>query len=213
MIKGFAFLRQASGLHVRTTGSFLPYTTQANFATFKEKLEKRQVEQGKQEFKKEMDFLANKPSFTLSDYKMRIIDGLGKLKKGIKAKLMSGNEQTEAALTTQKKILNSMYEDELLNEDKIRSEQKKEISMVSQTTVEDVNMLLKNYQQMKGIHKWLRKLKDAGEPIPADQDEMTYRYRKDRPISKGQIMNDYYKPTYSRKQGRQRMKWGPKKQV
>ena len=30
-----------------------------------------------------MEFLANKPSFTLSDFKMRVIDGLTKLKKGI----------------------------------------------------------------------------------------------------------------------------------
>lgn len=34
--------------------------------------------------------MANKPTFTLIDYKQRIVDGLTKLKKGLRAKLMTG---------------------------------------------------------------------------------------------------------------------------
>ena len=31
-----------------------------------------------QEFKKEIEFMANKPSFTLTDFKIRVLDGLAK---------------------------------------------------------------------------------------------------------------------------------------
>lgn len=60
-----------------------------NFASFKEKMEKKQKEKASDEFKKEIEFLANKPSFTLVDFKQRIVDQLTKMKKGIKAKLMN----------------------------------------------------------------------------------------------------------------------------
>ncbi len=40
----------------------------------KEKLEKKQKDKQQEEFKKEMEFLANKPQFTLKDYKQRIVD-------------------------------------------------------------------------------------------------------------------------------------------
>lgn len=40
-----------------------------SFASFKEKMEKKQKEKATDEFKKEIEFLANKPSFTLVDFK------------------------------------------------------------------------------------------------------------------------------------------------
>lgn len=43
-------------------------------ASFKEKMEKKQKEKSEDEFKKEIEFLANKPSFTLVDFKQRILD-------------------------------------------------------------------------------------------------------------------------------------------
>lgn len=61
-----------------------------SFASFKEKLEKKQKDKSEEDFKKEIEFLANKPSFTLVDFKQRIIDQLSKMKKGLKAKLISG---------------------------------------------------------------------------------------------------------------------------
>lgn len=59
-------------------------------ASFKDKMEKKQKEKAEDDFKKEIEFLANKPSFTLVDFKQRILDQLSKMKKGLKAKLLSG---------------------------------------------------------------------------------------------------------------------------
>lgn len=45
-----------------------------SFSSFKEKMEKKQKEKQSDEFKKEIEFLANKPSFTLVDFKQRTVD-------------------------------------------------------------------------------------------------------------------------------------------
>lgn len=186
----------------------LCYNGTAGFATFKDKLQKRQMDQAKEEFRKEMDFLANKEKFTLEDYKTRIEDGLAKLKKGLKAKLMSGTEQTEATLTLQRKILNAFYDEELSGGRDVYSFEKKEIAAVTQATVEEVNMVLKNFRQMEQMHKWIRTLQANGEPLPADQEDLFNRYRRDRPMSKGEIRKNFYKPEMTRKKMMQRIKWG-----
>lgn len=41
---------------------------------------KKQLKKQEVDFKKEMEYLANKPVFTLMDYKQRIEDELGKIK-------------------------------------------------------------------------------------------------------------------------------------
>ena len=185
----------------------------SGFASFKDKLQKKQKETSEQEFRKEMDFLMNKPSFTLADYKQRVIDGLDKMRKGIKAKLMSGNEDSDAALSQQKKILNAMKDDELLDETIIKWKQKLDISIVSQTKVQDVNILLKKFDQMKAMHTWLRNVKERGEPAPKNQEELGYRFRKDKPISKSFLKFKMDRPRYNKKQIRQRIKWGPRKRL
>lgn len=43
-------------------------------------LTQKQVKKQETEFKKEMEYLANKPNFTLMDYKQRIEDELSKIK-------------------------------------------------------------------------------------------------------------------------------------
>ncbi|EGR31579.1 hypothetical protein IMG5_106310 [Ichthyophthirius multifiliis] len=100
-------------------------------------MEKKQREKQEQEFKKEMEFMANKPEFTMQDYKQRILDQLVKLKKGLKAKFMSGTEETEAGLLKQKTILNAFYDDELLDFKKIKFYEKREIAAVTQCTIEE----------------------------------------------------------------------------
>jgi len=183
------------------------------FASFKDKLQKKQKEMGEQEFRKEMDFLMNKPSFTLADYKQRIVDSLDKMKKGLRAKLMSGNEETEAVLTGQKKILNAMMDEELLDEGKIKWKQKLDIAVVSQTKVQEINVLIRKFEYMKAMHGWLRNLKERGELAPKSQDELTYRFRKERPIKKSFLRFKMDRPRFNKKQIRQRLKWGPRKKI
>lgn len=180
-----------------------------NFATFKEKLEKRNLKKSEEEFKKEIEFLANKATYTLADYRQRIIDTLNKMQKGLRSKLITGNEQNQAQLALQKKILNSFLEEELITE-KISPEAKKEIAVISQTSVPDVNIILKNFEYMKGIHGWLRSLKERNEPLPENEEELRYFFRRDRPLKRRDFMKQF-QPRFNRKQLRRRMKWGPRK--
>lgn len=39
------------------------------FSSFRDKLQKKNQQRGEDEFRKEMEFMANKPTFTLIDYK------------------------------------------------------------------------------------------------------------------------------------------------
>jgi len=193
------------------TKHVLSGTPSYTFATFKDKLVKRQKESGEAEFRKEMEFMMNKPTFTLMDYKQRVMDTLDRLRKGIRAKLQSGNEQTEAQLTLHKKILNAMMDDELLDESKIKWQQKMDVGVISQTKVQDINIMMKKFNYMKQMHSWLRELKERGETAPNSQEELAYRFKKDRPLKKSVIKFSMKRPHLNRKQLRQRLKWGPRK--
>lgn len=184
---------------------------QFTFATFKEKFEKKNLKKSAEEFKKEIEFLANKPTYTLGDYKQRILDSIAKLQKGFRAKLLTGQEENKAQLITQKKILNAFLEEELLKET-FSSATKKEISVVSQTTLNEVNMILKNYDYMKGIHTWLRSLKERNEPLPASEEELQYFFKRDRPIKKRDVLRQK-QSIMNKKKFAKRMKWGPKKKL
>jgi len=193
--------------------SILTLTRVSNFASLRDKLEKRQKDSSEQEFIKEMEFLQNKPSFTLVDYKQRAQDSLDKLRKGLKAKLSSGMEGTEAELVQQKKILNAMTDEELIDHKKIKWQQKQDIAIVSQTKIQDINLLITKFEHMQNMHEWLRDLKARNIPTPKTQEELTYRYRKDRPIKKSFLKFKMKRPHYSKGQTRQRIKWGPRKNI
>lgn len=53
-----------------------------HFASFSERMENKQMEKQREEFVKEMKFMANKPEYTLIDFRQRINDGISKSKKG-----------------------------------------------------------------------------------------------------------------------------------
>lgn len=77
-----------------------------------------------------------------------------------------------------------MFDEELLNPEKIDGERKKEIAMVAQVEVHQVNLIIKQFEHMKGIHSWVRDMKTRGETMPDNQEDLFYRYRRDKPIRK-----------------------------
>ena len=87
--------------------------------SWKSRMEEKQVEKQKQEFLKEINFLATKNKYTLHDFRQRVLDGLSKSKKNFLSKVNTSNDQTESNLISQRKILNAMFEPELLNPEKI----------------------------------------------------------------------------------------------
>ncbi|KAL4429158.1 hypothetical protein ABPG74_015186 [Tetrahymena malaccensis] len=179
--------------------------TQSNiysFASFKEKMEKKQKEKAEDEFKKEIEFLANKPSFTLVDFKQRVIDQLSKLKKGLKAKLLSGQQENEAALTKQKTLLNAFTDEELIDPSKIASIQKKQIAMIAQCEVEDVNKLIHAFKNLQQAHAFLRRTKEKGQPLPESSEELQWRFRQEKNVS-----YEYKKSIQSRQYGRSKVQY------
>ncbi len=84
-------------------------------------MESRSIDKQKDQFNKELNFIASKPSYTLQDFKQKTVDGLIQTKKGIVSKFMNGNDQSEAQLNSQLKILNAMFDFELQNPEQIRS--------------------------------------------------------------------------------------------
>ncbi|CAK61042.1 unnamed protein product (macronuclear) [Paramecium tetraurelia] len=183
------------------------------FNRFADKLQKKQQDNQKQEFKKELEFLASKPQFTLIDFRQRALDGLHKLKKGFKYQISSGNEETEQQLTLQKQVLNAMFDEELLSPDDLSGDQKKEIAMVAQVEVQQVNFVLSQYSQIRNMHSWVRDMKERGEPMPDNQEDMMYRYKRDKPIKKSFIKFEMKRQNFSMKQRLQKLKWGPRKEV
>lgn len=65
----------------------------AFFGFLQDKMELRRKKQAEDDFKTEIEALANKPSFTLLDYKQRINDELSKVRKGLKSKISKANEE------------------------------------------------------------------------------------------------------------------------
>lgn len=52
-----------------------------SYSMLNDYINRKNMKKQEGEFKKEMEYLANKPSFTLMDYKQRVEDELNKLKK------------------------------------------------------------------------------------------------------------------------------------
>ena len=63
------------------------------------------------------------------------------------------------------------------------------------------------------MHDWVRKLKLRGEALPKNQDDLIYKYKRDRPIKKSVLKFDMKKPKFSKTMIRQRVKWGPHKKL
>jgi len=82
---------------------------------FQERMENKNIEKQKEEFRQEINFMASKPTYTLHDHRQRILDGIAKPKKNLFSRFTTNNDQNETELIIQRKILNAMYESELMN--------------------------------------------------------------------------------------------------
>lgn len=43
---------------------------------------------------------------------------------------------------------------------------------------------MKQFEHMKGIHAWVKEMKSRGEAMPDNQEDLFYRYRRDKPVKK-----------------------------
>ena len=132
-------------------------------------IEKAQANISEEEAKK-MEEKFRKNAFTLDDYivqfdqvkkmggitsMLSIIPGLGKLK-------INENAIDEKEIEKIKAIIRSMTPSERNNPDIIKGSQKKRIAMGSGTNIQDVNQLLKNFEQTKDMMKKIKSGKGLG---------------------------------------------------
>ena len=88
---------------------------------------------------------------------MNLLPGVGKMKDQMKAANID-----DRLLSRQEAILSSMTKKERANPKLIMASRKKRIAAGSGTTVQDVNKLLKQYQQMNDVMKRMRKMGKKG---------------------------------------------------
>ena len=72
----------------------------------------------------------------------------------------------------------------------ISGETKSEISQVTQTSIQEVNELMKHFTFQHNLHKYLKSRRERGEYIPQTREELQNMMRTDRPpASKGEVYN------------------------
>ena len=84
---------------------------------------------------------------------MKMLPGMGKIKK-----MMGDTELDESILVRQEAILASMTKDERANPQIMNASRRKRIAAGSGTEVQDVNRLLKQFQQMQSMMKKMKKM-------------------------------------------------------
>ena len=131
-------------------------------------IEKAQEAVSEEEMKQlEKSFREN--SFTFEDYlaqleklnKMGNINDLIAMIPGLSQKL-KGATVDESALKKNKAIIQSMTKKERLNPDLIKGSQRKRIADGSGTTIQDVNTLIKQFEQSKEMMKQLKNKRGFG---------------------------------------------------
>ena len=118
---------------------------------------------------KQMEKTFRENSFTFEDYlsqlekinKMGNINDLIAMIPGLSQKL-KGATVDEAALKKNKAIIQSMTKKERLNPDLIKGSQRKRIALGSGTTIQDVNSLIKQFEQSKEMMKQLKNKRGFG---------------------------------------------------
>ena len=115
---------------------------------------------------KELEEKFRKNTFTLDDYlvqfeqlqKMGSINDLIQMIPGVGAKL-KGAQIDEKQLAKNKAIIQSMTKKERTHPEEIRASHKQRIAKGSGTTVQDINMLLKQHEQAKDMMKQMKNKK------------------------------------------------------
>jgi len=99
--------------------------------------------------------------FTLEDFKEQIKEikklGMDKILEALPGAPQIDINTSEKELKRVEAIINSMTPQERNNPDIINASRKKRIALGSGTTVQDINKLLKSYEEMKKLMKMFKK--------------------------------------------------------
>ncbi|MGB9839096.1 signal recognition particle protein [Thermovenabulum sp.] len=118
---------------------------------------------------KELEERIRKEQFDLNDFldqlkqvrKMGSLDQIFSMIPGFSPQKMQGLDFNEKELVKVEAIINSMTKEERRNPSIINGSRRKRIAMGSGTTVQDVNKLLKQFEQMKKLMKQLSEMEKS----------------------------------------------------
>lgn len=74
--------------------------------------------------------------------------------------------------------------------------------------MEDINRLVSSYEYFRNLHLFLRRLKESGEELPRDSEELKIKYQNDPLAHKFAMNRRKRKARFSQKQQKRRVKWG-----
>jgi hypothetical protein len=95
---------------------------------------------------------------------------------GTTKKLSSDSKQMEKELEVQRKVMNALFEEELVGEKRVGLLIKKEIALVTEIQIEDVKEVFKKAEIYRKMHRMLRAIKLAGGDLPQSLSEMQHLF-------------------------------------
>ena len=140
-------------------------------------LEDRRQEKQNKAFDDQMKTFLRYPSFSLDTFKQQLEDGIKE--GGWRMKIPGENRKQLEAMEQQIDVLSKFTERERHNFKRIDGLAKKRVAEQAGIAVKDINFLLKQFQTMRSIHKWLKQREIEGKPLPQSMDEATEQAMRD----------------------------------
>lgn len=151
------------------------------FGWVRDKMENREKTKQSEKFSEQLEAMSNAEVWNIQSYANEIEASLSTWRTKIPG--MSSVAQVKAVKETQK-ILKGMLDevgsnataDDLNN---LGRKEKLKISVNSQTPIDDINVMIKQFQNMALMHQTLRYRKQSGKPLPADEVELRMAMQQD----------------------------------
>ena len=134
-------------------------------------LEDRRTEKQEKAFDDQIKKFLVYPTFTLNTFKEQLEEGIKE--GGWRMKIPGQNRKQLEAMEQQIEVLSHFTERERQNSTRINGMTKKRVAEKSGIAAKDINFILKQYDTMKSIHKWLKVREKAGLTLPKSMDEAT----------------------------------------
>lgn len=111
---------------------------------------------------------------------MKLEEGLKQIQGSIIQRVLGKTGDMEAEHKKQLNILMAMTETELdtNNINSFSSQVKRDIRVVSGCTKDEIESLLETFSQLKAIHSLIKHEKEAGRPLPQNQEELQERLQQ-----------------------------------
>ena len=81
----------------------------------------------------------------------------------------------EAKIKKQLNIMHALVDEELEDYFKIQKQTRIDICRITGCEEREIDVIIRNYEQVLGVHGWLRKQKEKDLPIPKSSQEMIER--------------------------------------